>query len=245
MSELLKLAMDAHGGLRRWQQVSRLHVTCSVGGTTWPSDGVLDQTVAVVDTQSQYVSYEPFGRVGQRSTYTPQRVAIVDAGNSVVAESDDPHRLYDTVDDAADWGPLHKAFFAGYAMWTYMSLPFRLAEPGFQVEEMDPWLEGGQAWRRLRAHFPDHIVTHGTLQTFYFGADDFLLRRHDYDVAVLGGQSTSHYCTGFTSFDGLIFPTKRWVVPRNIDDTTLKGPKLVTIDIQSIEADRKGALNND
>jgi hypothetical protein len=83
---------------------------------------------------------------------------------------------------------------------TYLTTPFLLAMPGFEVSEVDPWREGDERWRVLRARFPDEgderwrvlrarfpdsIASHSPVQHFYFG-EDFLLRRHDYDVDVAG-----------------------------------------------------------
>ena len=235
MSELLDLALAAHGGLDRWHKLTQLRVDCSVGGTTWPSDGVLAQTVATLDTRSQDVTYNPFGQPGHRSRYTPDRVEITEIDGTVLAASDDPRRLFEG-NKASPWGGLHKAYFAGYALWNYLGLPFLLAGHGFRVEEIEPWQEHGETWRRLRAEFPSHIVTHNALQTFYFGADDHLLRRHDYDAEVLGGHPTAHYSTNYKGFDGFTFPTRRRVVPRNSDNTTQEGPILVSLDIRSITA---------
>jgi hypothetical protein len=47
-----------------------------------------------------------------------------------------------------------------------------------------PW------WRGLRARFPDRIASHSKAQDFYFG-EDFLLRRHDYNLEIAGRSSRS------------------------------------------------------
>src|ERR1700754_2629747 len=179
MTELLDLALTAHGGLDRWRKLTQLRVECSVGGTTWPSDGVLAQTVATLDTRCQDVTFDPFGAPGHRSRYTPDRVEIIDADGTVLKGRDDPRRLFEGYAKASSWGGLHKAYFAGYALWNYLNLPFLLAQNGFRGEEIEPWAENGETWRRLRAGFPRRIATHAVVQTFYFGADDHLLRRHD------------------------------------------------------------------
>jgi hypothetical protein len=83
MTELLDLALAAHGGLERWRGLSRLRVECRVGGTSWPSDGVLARTVATVHTRSQDVTYEPFGAPGHRARYTPDRIEITGTGGTV------------------------------------------------------------------------------------------------------------------------------------------------------------------
>lgn len=234
MTDLLDLALVAHGGLDRWRELARLRVDCSVGGHSWPSDGVLAATTATVDTRDQRVIFDPIGESGHRSLYTRDHVEITDADGAVLDASDEPRRMFDGHAKSSSWTRLHKAYFASYALWNYLSLPFLLTRPGFQVEEIEPWQEDGRTWRRLRAEFPAHIATHATVQTFYFDSEDHLLRRHDYDADVLGALPTAHYTTDHRDFGGIIFPTRRWVVFRNADNTTQDAPILVSLDIRSI-----------
>jgi len=46
---------------------------------------------------------------------------------------------------------LQLAYFAGYAMWTYLNIPFLLAGPGVESEELETWQEAGETWRRLKS----------------------------------------------------------------------------------------------
>jgi hypothetical protein len=96
------------------------------------------------------------------------------------------------------WDALHRAYFNGKAMWTYLTTPFLLAMDGVHIEETEPWREGSETWRVLRAHFPGSIETHSLVQDFFFG-EDLLLRRHDHSVNVAGGfgaaQRTFDYVT--------------------------------------------------
>jgi hypothetical protein len=43
--------------------------------------------------------------------------------------------------------------------------------------ETEPWQEGSETWRVLRAYFPGSIETHCLIQDFFFG-EDLMLRRH-------------------------------------------------------------------
>ena len=61
---------------------------------------------------------------------------------------------------------------------------------GVRVQEIEPWREGPEKWRVLRAHFPGSIETHSLVQDFFFG-DDLELRRHDYNVNIAGGFAAS------------------------------------------------------
>jgi len=77
-------------------------------------------------------------------------------------------------------------------MWTYLNTPFLLARSGFESEEVEPWREAGDTWRRLRVRFPEDIATHSTEQTLYFDQQG-LLKRHDYDVEISGGTAAAQY----------------------------------------------------
>jgi hypothetical protein len=129
------------------------------------------------------------------------------------------------------WDPLHRAYFNGYAMWTYLTTPFLMATPGFKVTEISPWREGGELWRGLRARFPDHIASHSKEQDFYFG-DDLLLRRHDYHVDVAGGFPAAQYVHNFVEVHGLRFPTKRRAYVRGPDLQPIHDLLMVSIDLR-------------
>ena len=48
MNDLLKLAIEGHGGLPRWEQVSRFRVAASITGVVWTlkgKPGLLDGVV--------------------------------------------------------------------------------------------------------------------------------------------------------------------------------------------------------
>ncbi|MFI5613400.1 hypothetical protein [Amycolatopsis sp. NPDC051903] len=113
MSELLDLVLAAHGGADRWRQVRQLCADVSVGGSSWPSDGVLAATVATVDTREQRVSWEPFGEPGRRGRFTPERVEILAADGAVVGGRDDPRASFAGFTPETPWDRLHKLYFSG------------------------------------------------------------------------------------------------------------------------------------
>lgn len=51
-----------------------------------------------------------------------------------------------------------------------------------RAEELSPWHENTQLWRRLRAIFPPEIVTHSPEQIFHF--DESGLQRRTSTIAV-------------------------------------------------------------
>src|SRR5713101_7501979 len=189
MNDLLVRAIAAHGGLERWKTLKRLTVTAVSGGGLFALKGMpqdptpREQTVTL---HEETASVFPFGQPDWRTRFTPHRVAIETTAGVVVRERSDPRSSFDGHDMLTPWDPLHRAYFNGYAMWTYLTTPFLLAMDGVRVEETEPWQEGAETWRVLRAYFPGSIETHSLIQDFFFG-EDLLLRRHDYSVNVAGG----------------------------------------------------------
>ena len=119
-------------------------------------------------------------------------------------------------------------------MWTYLTTPFLLAMEGVDTEEIQLWQEQGETWRRLRVTFPPSIETHSAVQTFYFDSKG-LLRRHDYDAEVLGGNPAAHFVHDYEEFSGILVPTRRIVLGRRADGTAIPDPVIVTIDLSDVE----------
>jgi hypothetical protein len=134
---------------------------------------------------------------------------------------------------ATPWSALQLAYFAGYAMWTYLNTPFLLAQPSVLSVELSPWEESGKTWRRLKVSYPDDIATHSATQTLYIDGGG-LLERHDYNVEIAGGTPGAHYIEGYEEVSGIMFPTKRRIFPRQADGTVSAEPLVVSIDLSDI-----------
>lgn len=235
---LLSEALDAHGGLERWRQFSQLSATVVTGGAFWGMKGVdqdADQRRVTVDTRREYCTLAQFGNPDWTLTFTADRVAIEDRAGAVIAARDNPRAAFAGHTIVTAWDPLHRAYFSGYALWTYLTAPFVLAEPGFEIAEIDPIKAEGEIWRGLRAAFPAHIASHSRFQDFYFGPDG-LLRRHDYHVDVAGGFAAAHLVSDFAEEQGLKFPTRRRAYQRAADLTVLRDPLMVQIELGDFQA---------
>ena len=115
-------------------------------------------------------------------------------------------------------------------MWTYLTTPFFMAMPGFEVDEIEPWVEQDATWRGLRVQFPDAIASHSRLQDFYFG-EDGLLRRHDYTVDVAGGFPAAQYVHSFVDAQGIRFPSLRRAYVRGPDMKPVRDLLMVSIEL--------------
>ena len=183
-----------------------------------------------VSLQEEFASVAPFGQPNWRTSFRPGRVAIETLEGEVVRERDNPRASFDGHTMNTPWDPLHRAYFNGYAMWTYLTTPFFMTLPGFEVREIEPLVEEGQVWRGLRVRFPSGFASHSEEQDFYFGSD-FLLRRHDYRVDVAGSFPAAQYVDQIVETQGLKMPARRRAYLRGPDLKPVRDLLMVAIDL--------------
>jgi hypothetical protein len=219
MNELLARIVDAHGGMDRWNGYQKVGAAIVTGGGFFALKGVLQDpnprrmTVWLHEERS---SVMPYGAPDQRTMFTPERIAIEKLDGTLVAERYAPKDSFAGHQMNTPWDPLHRAYFNGEALWTYLTTPFLLAMEGVRVEETEPWREGEETWRVLRAYFPGSIETHNLVQDFIFG-EDLMLRRHDYSVNIAGGFAAAQLTSDHVTADGIRLPTRRRAYPRGPD----------------------------
>ncbi|MES2820903.1 MAG: hypothetical protein V4812_18165 [Pseudomonadota bacterium] len=236
MKSFLEQVLDAHGGLQRWTALRTARATLVTGGELWAMKGLVQDASPrqmSVLLHSQWASVTPYGAADRKTAFTPGRIAIETLDGELVAERLEPRDSFAGHQMETPWDPLHRAYFNGYALWTYLTTPFLLAMPGVRVEEVEPWYEGTEKWRRLRVHFPQAIATHSEVQDFFFDTE-CLLRRHDYRVEVAGGFNAAQYVGDYIEADGIRLPTTRRAYRRGADDAPLRDRLLVAIDLSAI-----------
>ena len=237
MNDLAKFAMDAHGGLVRWRQLKTVSARLLVGGVLWGlkgKDGILNDVHVTADLRKEWASHWPFIKPNQHTSFQADRIAIETRDGQVVQERFNPRESFEGHTLDTPWDDLQLAYFAGYAMWTYLNTPFLFALPGLETEEIQPWQENGEVWRRMNVTFPSSIATHSAVQTFYFDQTG-LLKRNDYDVDISGGTPSAHYVSEFKEFSGIVVPTKRRVFGRQPDGKAAPDPLVVSIDLSEVE----------
>jgi hypothetical protein len=236
MNELLARILDAHGGMDRWNRYEKVEATIVSGGGLFPLKGVAQDpsprrmTVWLHEERSSVL---PYGAPNQRTMFTPDRIAIERLDGTLVAERRAPRDSFAGHQMSTPWDPLHRAYFNGYALWTYLTTPFLLAMDGVRVEETEAWQEGTETWRVLRAYFPGSIETHNLIQDFFFG-EDLMLRRHDYCVNIAGGINSAQLTSDYVVADGIRLPTKRRAYTRGPDRRPILEMLMVSIDISNV-----------
>lgn len=236
MNELLARIIDAHGGIDSWNRYQKVEATIVSGGGLFRIKGVPQDstprrmTVWLHEARS---SVFPFGAPDQRTMFTPERIAIEKLDGTTLAERQTPRDSFAGHQMTTPWDALQRAYFNGYAMWTYLTTPFLLAMDGVRVEETEAWREGEETWRVLRAYFPGSIGTHNGIQDFFFG-EDLMLRRHDYTVNVAGGFAAAQLTSDYVVANGISLPTKRRAYTRGSDRRPILEMLMVSIDISEV-----------
>ncbi|MBM9400032.1 hypothetical protein JUN65_00265 [Gluconacetobacter azotocaptans] len=236
MSDLLSFAVEAHGGLDRWNAFTKLRAEVSIAGAIWDfkqQPGLLLDKVFEIETHAEHLTITPFLQPDQRSVFVPGKLTVETLAGDIVETRHDPEAAFVGQKFTDPWDPLQVAFFSSEALWTYLTSPFLYTYPGFETEEIEPWHENGEEWRRLKVTFPNHIVSHTKTQITHFGPDG-LMRRHDYTVDILNGNSGANYTSEYREFQGIKMPTTRRIYA--YDDALQKVPEplLVTLDFDAL-----------
>ena len=234
-TDLLEMAVEAHGGLARWTEVSSVTIDVSITGGIWYAKGqpdVLKNVVMVADTKREHVRTSFVGQ-DQTTVFEPGRVVVQTSDGTALQTSDDPEGSFAGQSADTPWNAIHVAYFSGEALWTYLNTPFLYMQPRFAKQEIAPVEVEGETWRRLKVTFPTEVKSHTREQIFCFGSDG-LLRRHDYTVDILGGATGLNYASDYREVDGLMFPTTRRVYAYEGDYQLVPEPLLVAVDISRI-----------
>lgn len=236
MHPLLKSSIEAHGGLSRWSAFEALRAKMTVRGAIFEAKHISDFQEDVtyeITLHKEQVTIDGFGGRDRRLRFQPNLLVWEDRDGTILASRDHPREAFRGHDAGSAWDALHLAYFTSYAVWTYLHLPFLYASAGFLVEEIEPWQEDGEEWRRLKVSFPETVASHSREQITYFGRDG-LMRRHDYSVDVLGGATGANYSSGYKEFQGIMMPTTRRVYAYDAKGVKVAEPLLVSIDIADI-----------
>src|SRR5687768_10410931 len=143
MSALLDEVLEAHGGLERWRAGRTISARVRSGGlllrTRVPGNRFVDYR-AIVDLDQPRAVMDPFPEDGQRGVFERGTARIETDAGDVVASRDDPRPAFfgrTGLRRNLRWDALDSAYFAGYALWNYLTTPLLLTRDGVQVSEGD------------------------------------------------------------------------------------------------------------
>ncbi|WOH60909.1 MULTISPECIES: hypothetical protein [unclassified Bradyrhizobium] len=227
---LLDDVIDASGGMARWNSLSRFTLHLSVAGTLFSSTGHASEfkdVTAEGSTRTQSVRFTGITGGEHSGSFQPDAITIESLEGEILRTWRNPNLAFTEAGSPALAGELHLVFFCGVAIWNYLTNPFLLAHPDVLVEELPPWQENNESWRRLRAQFPPSLITLAPEQIFYFD-ENALQRRTDHD---LFGMKVAHYSWAHDSFGGIVVPTLRRAQTLRPDGTVVAKPVLMDVEI--------------
>lgn len=236
MENLLKLAIDAHGGLDRWNQFEKIKVHMKVGGVLWSlkgQEGVISDTYYETEFKRQIARYPDFVKKGQDAVFTPKHVSIVKDGY-ILDELHNPRDSFKDHKFETHWSKLQLVYFGAYAMSNYLTAPFVFTHPGFKTKEIEPWHEAGESWRRLHVAFPDDYAYHSKEQIFYFD-ENGLMKRFDYQVDISTGIPAAHYIFDYKEVQGIMVPHRREIYGRDKENHYSSEPLVVKVVIDHVK----------
>lgn len=236
MSDLLALAIDAHGGLRRWDQLTSVEGRFAIGGAIWgfkSVPGVLADITVALDLHTERVTLAPVAGADLHTVFTDGRLELRSTSGELVAAVDDPKDAMARLAYDTPWSAMDAAYFASEAWWTYLTAPFLFTYPGFHTGEVEPFVEAGVSYRTLKVTFPDGVDSHTAEQFFHFH-DTGLLFRHTYTVDILDGATGANYPSDWKTIDGIAVPMVRHIYGYGDDGQKIPQPVLVSLDISEL-----------
>jgi hypothetical protein len=150
MTALLDEVLEAHGGLERWRRARTVHARVRTGGllirTRVPGNRLADSRLTV-HVQEPRTVLDPFPRDGQRGIFERGAARIESRDGEVLSSRTEARAAFfgrSGLRRNLRWDALDSVYFAGYAMWNYLTFPYLLTRQGVEVGEGQTWTEGGR-----------------------------------------------------------------------------------------------------
>jgi len=105
MSELLDLAVKAHGGLDRWNKVKAIKVAASIRGAIWyvKSKGdFLKNAVLTAETRNERLTVH-FPGQDKRAVFEPSRIVIETVDGALIEARDNPEKSFEGQQRETPW----------------------------------------------------------------------------------------------------------------------------------------------
>jgi len=234
--QLINEILSFHG-VGKWNQFKTIKAHVKMGGITWSIKGHEGATADVHFTGNYHAQEAKWhGIFGQlRSEFNPEKVTLLDEKGQVIEELLHPPDSFAGHTVETPWTRAQLVYFSSYATWNYLTAPFNFLLPDITINEIEPWSQNGEVWRRLEVIYPDHFATHSKRQLYYFSQDGEL-KRHDYWPRVLGNSPATQIIEDYKDFSGIKMGTKRRIYILDEKDNSYQlEPLLVSIDVIDVQ----------
>lgn len=214
----LQRVLDAYGGLALWRNLQHVVLSLdSLGGPLLTMKGLGRTFIAPnsvrVDPVRRIAEFYDYPRLGWRTIFNAGAIKMVDSTSAAALDQDRYRESFRGLKKYRRWSPLDAAYFFGYALTTYLAVPFVLCDYATEIRE---WKGGLQ----VNADFPPTFDTHSRRQRFWFGRNGLLVRQ-DYRADVVGWWAAgSHFTADYEIMSGLPVARRRDVYARCLSAVT-------------------------
>jgi len=220
--------LEAAGGAR-WATLRRFTGYLRLDGSLLEPQArpqSLKEIVAEGDLLSRTIRISGFSSADVVWTFTPDFVTIQRGDGAFIgARRGAAPRAFRTPRDEAEL-----VYLCGLSIWTCMTAPVVLLGRGARTEDLGPWTEHGETWRRLRVQAPEEALAYSHEAVMYFGADG-LLRRTDFEVTCGAPRRLADYASAHHRFSGLTIPTLHRIVERTATPGAAQPKPVLDIEI--------------
>ena len=222
--------LAAYGGQSHWRAAKQITTRVSAKGAAfrmkWQAPMVGRE--AVIDAHAPLVKFLPKPGDEVVEVFAGDEVRLERLDGTVIEARSNPRRYFPGGRQLLWWDRLDQTYFAGYALWNYVTFPALLIRDDIEWTEV--------AVDALQATFPANFPTHSAQQTFHVDPESNLVRQHDYTAAVFGGWAkAAHRVLRHEEVDGVPVGVRRRVTPRRGNGQPLPFPVLVDIEFEGTE----------
>ena len=196
MNDLLAAVTKAHGDPASFGHVSGgVTARMTIGGPFLGFRGAaraIGQQMVGIDTRRQHIKFRRREMYPAVSSNTDNDARKVIRDGDAVEERIDPRACLRRLHNCVEVGRYADPHLISHAVRHYLMEPFLFSLPGVQADEIDPWEENGELWRRLSVTYPGSIATHSSNHIYYIDQEG-IQRRMDYAPDVNGAVPINHY----------------------------------------------------
>jgi hypothetical protein len=231
---LLDDVLQASGGLKRWQQLTRFTVHLSISGALFSrmhGPALMKDMVVEGAVHERALEMTGFTAADRRALYQPDHVALEHSDGSVLAERTASPAEFRHSLKADTWDELQLVFYCGSLIRSYLDIPFVLADSDVVATELAVSNGREKRLRALRVRFPDRLAAHTAESTLYFD-DEKQLQRQEYSSLHEDGMRTIQTYSGYQPYSGILIPTLCRLLTKGHDGP----PRPNRVDIEIFEA---------
>lgn len=230
MSQIIQKAIEAYGGKKLWVKTKRLEAVFSVHGLAFilKRRPYFKRAKIMMEIERPFSKITPIGKNSEISGILDgPDVRLENEAGEVIQERKNARQYFPGGRRLLFWDDLDMAYFANYAMWNYLTLPYLLLREDINWREIEAGI--------LEATFPQEIPTHNQTQRFRFDQETGLLLQHDYTAEVISSLAkAAHVVLDHSEKEGLRFTSHRRVTPMFLSGKPLRFPTLIEITIHDL-----------